>query len=260
MSASTVSIGKARSVRDMVSEAEWATRVDLAAAYRLMAHFGVFDLTYNHLSARVSDEPEHYLIKAETLLFEQVTASSLVKYDFANNKVMDSDLKAGLGGLVIHGGVMEARPDVNAVFHTHTPAVMGVSAQKGGLLPINQHAIQIYRKIAYMEYRGLEFNIDERKRIVDTLGDKSIVIMHNHGALVCERHIPRAFNRHHFLEMACQGQIAAQAGGGELILPSAEVIEFSNKQVERFEDSPPPGRDWPACVALMDSLDPSYKE
>ena len=250
------------SLRSQVSEAEWQTRLELAACYRLMAHTGVFDLTYNHLSARLPDAPEHYLIKGERQLFQQVTASSLVKYDFAGNKLIDSEHAVSRGGLVIHAGVLEARPDIAAVFHTHTAANMAVSNHKCGLLPITQHALHFYNAIGYHDFAGFEFDLEGRVRLNRDLEGKLVMLMRNHGALVCGRTIPEAYVDHHFLEMACQAQIGALAAGGvdQIVIPSDAVARHAAEQARKMGPITRDSRDWGALVALADTLDPSYRD
>jgi ribulose-5-phosphate 4-epimerase/fuculose-1-phosphate aldolase len=250
------------SLRDRVSEAEWQARVELAACYRLMAHAGVFDLTYNHLSARLPDRPEHYLIKGERQLFQQVSASSLVKYDFAGNKLIDSPHAVSRGGLVIHGGVLEARPDIAAVFHTHTAANIGVSTHKCGLLPISQHALRFYGAIGYHEFTGFEFDLEGRQRLNRDLEGKYVMLMRNHGALVCGRTIPEAYVLHHMLELACQAQVAALAAGGvdRIVIPSSEVAAHAARQANGHGPITRDSRDWAALLELADALDPSYRD
>ena len=250
------------SVRDQVSEAEWQTRLELAACYRLMAHAGVFDLTYNHLSARLPDRPDHYLIKGERQLFQQVTASSLLKYDFAGNKLIDSPHSVSLGGLVIHAGVLEARDDLAAVFHTHTAANIAVSCHKCGLLPISQHALHFYGTIGHHAFAGFEFDLEGRKRLNADLAGRRVMLMRNHGALVCGRTIPEAYVEHHNLEMACQAQIGALAAGGvdQIVIPSDEICRHAAEQAHRRGTITRDSRDWGALVALADALDPSYRD
>jgi ribulose-5-phosphate 4-epimerase/fuculose-1-phosphate aldolase len=222
----------------------------------------VFDLTYNHLSARLPDNPGHYLIKGERQLFQQVTASSLVKYDFAGNKLIESPYAVSRGGLVIHGGVLEARSDINAVFHTHTAANIAVSCHKCGLLPISQHALHFYGAIAYHEFAGFEFDLEGRTRLNRDLEGRYTMLMRNHGALVCGRTIPEAYVNHHFLEMACQAQIGALAAGGvdQIVIPSDAVAAHAVRQAHAHGPITRDSRDWAALVALADSLDPSYRE
>lgn len=247
-------------VREAVSEAEWQTRVELAACHRLMAHFGIHDITHNHLTARVPDAPEHFLIKPYDYVFEEVTASSLIKYDFDGNPQQDDRPKLRGGGLVIHAGLFRARPDLNALFHTHTPANMGVASQKQGLLPINQHAMHFYGRIAYHDFGGFEFDVNMREPLVRDLGDKQFALLRNHGSLVCGRSVGEAYVEHHFLEMACQGQIAALAGGAEVVLIAPEICEFAAKQAADNHNRATGGKDWLSSLRMADRLDPSFRD
>ena len=228
---------------------ERRARVELAACYRLLAHFGVSDLTYNHLSARVPGEPERLLIKPRTMMFEEITASSLEKF-----ALDDPRLKGG--AKVIHAGILAARPDINAVFHTHTPANMGVASQAQGLLMINQHAVSFYRRIAYHDFGGFEFDDAMREPLLRDLGDKRVALLRNHGALVCGRSIPEAFVTLHFLEMACKGQIAALAGGTKVTLIADAVCERGARQ---FEEADPVSKDWDACLRLARRIAPDLE-
>jgi ribulose-5-phosphate 4-epimerase/fuculose-1-phosphate aldolase len=246
------------SLRERVSPAEWETRVMLAASYRLMAHAGIFDLANNHLSARIPDRPDAYLVKGQSQFFDEVTASSLLAYDFRGAQLYPSDDCVSPGGLVIHGGVMEARPDLMAVFHTHTPANIGVSAQACGLLPISQHAVKFYNRIGYHEFGGFEFDLAGRERLIRDLEGKRTLIMRNHGVLCCGRSIPEAYVSHHFLEMACRAQVAALAAGGTtaLVIPSPEVAEHAARQSEKTDRT----RDWPALMRLADRIAPTFRD
>ena len=261
MSVVNFSFKSTKSLEGTVSAAEWETRLALAACYRLLAHTGVWDMTYNHLSARIPDAPNHYLIKGERQLFSQVTASSLVKYDLDGAKLTETPHSVSRGGLVIHAGVLEARSDINAVFHTHTEASMAVSAQKIGLLPITQHALRFYGFIAYHDFGGFEFDLDGRKRLNDDLAGKYVMIMRNHGALVTGRTIAEAYVEHHFLEYACRAQIGALAAGGidGLIIPSDEVASHAAQQIRSRGPETEQGRDWGAMIELIDSIDDSYR-
>jgi ribulose-5-phosphate 4-epimerase/fuculose-1-phosphate aldolase len=253
----------AASMRERVSPAEWEARVKLAACYRLMAHTGISDLTYNHLSARVPDHLDWYLIKGERTLFDEVTASSLLTYDLNGNKIYESVDKVGIGGLVIHGGVMEARPDIAAVFHTHTPANMGVSSQKFGLLQLTQHSSYFYNQIGYHDFGGFEFDLAGRKRLVADLAGIRTLLLKNHGALVCGRSIPEAYIMHHFLEMACQAQVAALSAGGGIehinVIEPAE-LERCAQQTAKMDERNEQHRDWDALMRLADRLDPSFRD
>lgn len=250
------------SLRDIVSAAEWDTRVKLAASYRLMAHAGITDLTYNHLSARIPDRPERYAIKAEHELFDEVTASSLLVYDFSGEKIYPSEGSVSRGGLVIHGGVMEARPDIMAVFHTHTAANIGVSAMKCGLLPISQHAVRFHNRIGYHDFNGFEFDLEGRTRLTRDLEGKLMLMLRNHGVLACGRSIPEAYINHHFFEMACQGQVAALTVGGldGLNIPDDAMSEKSALQAARAGHRDENHRDWRALMRLADRIDPAFRD
>ena len=245
-------------VRSMVSEEEWQTRIDLAVAYRLISHFGFDDLTYNHLSARVPGEPEHMLIKPVNIMFSEVTASSLIKYDLDGNPITEGAPQLWGGGFVIHCGVMKERPDVNAAFHTHSPAVMGVCSQKQGLLPINQYALTFYKKLAYHDFHGFEFNEELRAPLFRDLGDKNVMLMRNHGCLICSTSVGHAFVLHHFLELACQGQLAAMTGGAEINIPDEKVLDFAVSQLGDLNPEKALAKDWPACLRLAERVAPGF--
>ena len=213
-----------------MSDEEWATRVDLAAFYRLVAHFGMDDLIYNHISARVPGPDEHFLLNPFGLLYEEVTASNLVKVDLDGNILEETDSRINPAGFVIHSCVHRERHDLLCVAHTHTTAGVGVSAQADGLLPISQTGLLYKDLIGYHDYEGLALNLDEQKRLLDDLGqDKQLLILRNHGLLACGRTIPEAFIMLFYLEQACRIQVAAQAGGS-LSLPSPEVQDLAHQQ------------------------------
>lgn len=242
-----------------MSEAERDTRIKLAACYRLMAHFGVDDLTYNHLSARVPSAPDTLLIKPSTQMFSEVTASSLGQYHFDGTPVRAGAPLSG-GALVIHAGILQARPDLNAVFHTHTTANMGVASQEHGLLMINQHAVKFHGRLGYHTFAGFEFNMSQREPLIASLEGYRAVMLRNHGALVCGRTIPEAFVDHHYLEFACRGQIAALAGGAKYSLISDEVARYGASQIN-YEDPQKTGaKDWDACMRLAYKLDPGFAD
>jgi ribulose-5-phosphate 4-epimerase/fuculose-1-phosphate aldolase len=245
--------------REACTELEWATRVELAACYRLMAHFGVSDLTYNHLSARVPDAPDTFLVKPTNFMFDEVTASSLLKFDFEGKPYQDGPPNRG-GAHVIHAGVLQARPDLNAVFHTHTTANVGVSAQKHGLLMLSQHAMGFYKRIAYHDFGGFEFNLDQREPLLQSLGDMNYAILRNHGVLVCGKNLPQTFVDHHYLEMACRAQIAALSGGVEVSLIDEKVCERAAVQYQTIDPKQAGGKDWSSCLRLLRRLYPSFEE
>jgi len=255
-------VTKRNTIRDQVSAEEWAARVALAAGHRVLAHYGVNDLTYNHFGLRVPGEPDRMLIKRWDWMFSEVTASSLLKVDFDGNVVTDTDVETIKGGaLIIHAGLLKRRPDLNATLHTHTPAGMGVAAHKFGLLPINQHAIRFYGEIKYHEFEGFEFDAEMTPKLLRDLDGGHFMILRNHGVLVCGGSVAECVVGHHFLEIACQGQVAALAAGeGNYTVPSKEACEYGHSQFLAGGSALNGGKDWAACVRLADRLDPSYKE
>lgn len=257
----TVAIGKkTKPVRERVSKAEWQARCELAAAHRLIAHFVFVDMTYNHVSVRVPGEPGHFLVKAGNLFMEQVTASSLVKYDVEGNRVMDSEYKASAAAYNLHAAVLKARPDVAAVVHTHSPANLAVSAQKHGLLRITQQAMRFYNRVARYPNEVDDTTREGTDRLAAALGEKWVMILENHGALVCGTTLPEAYIYHHFFELACRAQVGALAGGAELIVPAPEVCAERVEKFGRVGVYDAKSRDWVASLALVEKLYPDYKE
>ncbi len=252
------------SVRDRVSAAEWEVRVKLAAAYRLASLKRWTDHVYTHFSARVPGPDEHFLINAFGLLFDEISASNLVKVDIDGTIVDDpTGLGINYAGYVIHSAIHAARPDLQAVLHTHTRDGIAVSAQKGGLLPISQHSLGFTNRIAYHGYEGVALDLDERERLVADLGDKSVMILRNHGLLTGGVSVEHAFQQLHRLEYACNIQIAAQAGGNaELIFPPAEVVDKVEQQAKAFSSGTGPGvdRHWNALIRELDRHGSGYKE
>lgn len=246
------------SVRDQVSEEEWQIRVDLACLYRLVAHYRWTDSIYTHLSARIPGPDHHFLLNPYGLMFEEVTASSLVKIDTEGKLVMDSPFEVNEAGFTIHSAVHMARPEVMCVAHTHTRAGMAVSAQKEGLLPITQNSLMFYGDhLAYHDYEGIAFDLDERERLQADLGGRYAMILRNHGLLACGRTIGEAFEILQNLEHACVAQLAAQTGE-ELILPSEEVCQHTADQFWGDGSKPFGERAWPAMRRMMDRYSPGY--
>jgi len=248
-------------VRARVSPEEWQVRVDLAAAYQLAALFKWTDLIYTHFSARVPGS-EHFLINPYGFLFDEITASNLVKIDHEGN-VLDDPLGAGYNkaGFVIHGCVHEARPEISCVLHTHTRAGVAVSAQKCGLLPISQHAVRVYDMITYHDYEGIALDLDERTRLARDLGPTSrAMILRNHGLLTMGLTVREAFDIMYYLDCACQIQVDALANG------NAEVLMISKEATSKgFAQFEAPGRlapqkDWPALLRLLDRKGIRYAE
>jgi ribulose-5-phosphate 4-epimerase/fuculose-1-phosphate aldolase len=249
-----------KTLRERVSEAEWQQRVDLAACYRLIAHFRWTDLIYTHISARVPGEEDRFLINAYGLMFDEMKASNLVKVDHEGNLVDDP---TGLGinpaGFTIHSAVHMARPEVACVLHTHTAAGMAVASQKQGLLPLNQHAMRFHNRIGYHDYEGVALDLDERGRLQKNLGDKYVLILRSHGLLTCGRTVREAFDLMYYLQRACEAQVVAQSTGAELILGDDKVAELVARQFERPE-RPSAKKDWPALTRMLDRIDPSYRD
>ena len=251
---------KTPSVRDRVSVEEWDMRCDLAAAYRLAAQFRWTDLIYTHFSARVPGT--HFLlINPYGLMFDEVTASSLVKIDEDGNIVDDA---TGLGinyaGFVIHGAVHQARPEVACVIHTHTRAGVAVSAQKDGLLPISQHALRIHGMLTYHDYEGVALDMDERKRIATDLGATSkAMIMRNHGLLSLGATVGEAFHFMYYLDTACQIQIDAMAGGREQLLVLAEQTAQKGYLQMGGPNGSKLDKEWPTLLRMLDRKGEVYR-
>ena len=243
-----------------IGDAEWQVRVDLAAAYRLLHQYRMTDLIYNHISARVPGAHDRFLINPYGLLYEEVTASSLVEVD-ADGKVHRDLTGMGVnpGGFTIHSAVHAARPDVGCVIHTHTAATLAVATMKEGLLPLTQMAMRFTRRVAYHDYEGVYFTDDERRRLQASLGDRNVMLLRNHGTLACGRTISEAFDVIYYLERACQAQVSLLALGRELVAPPIQVGE----QVASVFESPTraaPAKIWPAMLRMLDRIDPSYRD
>ncbi|MCH9674763.1 MAG: class II aldolase/adducin family protein, partial [Gammaproteobacteria bacterium] len=207
-----------------ITDSEWQTRVDLAALYRLFVRYGWTDLIYTHISARVPGEKDLYLINPFGPMFDEMTASSLVKVDFDGNVVDDSGEEYNRAGHLIHTAVLKARPDVNFVLHTHTRAGTAVSAMKCGLLPLSQHANIIRNEVAYHEYAPVTSDEEECEHLGRDLGDKPLMVLHNHGALACGRTAAEAFWYLYYLEMSCKIQVDILAAGKDYIVPDEKAI------------------------------------
>lgn len=248
------------SVRSRVSPEEWQTRVDLAACYRLVALYGWDDLVFTHVSARVPGPEEHFLINAYGLLFEEMAASSLVKVDLQGDLVMESPYVINPAGFTIHSAVHEARPDVNCVLHTHTPAGVAVSAQAAGLLPISQASLFPLISIGYHDYEGVALNPEEKPRLVADLGAHSTLILRNHGLLTAAATIPDAFLRMYILESACRTQLLAQSSGAELTAIDSRILKGIAAQAEAVTKGLGGQLAWPGLLRKLDRQDPSFRE
>ena len=245
-------------VRDQVSEAEWAQRVDLAALYRLVAHHGWDDMLFTHLSARVPGTEDQFLLNPFGLMFEEVTASSLVKVDSEGNKVLDSPYDINPAGFTIHSAVHMARHDAHCVMHLHTDDGVAVSAQEAGLMPITQHAMQL-GEIAYHDYEGVALDLDERERIVADLGERKAMILRNHGTLAVGATCADAFLVMYYLERACSMQIRALTGGGAISEPPQGSAEKAAEQSKVLFDGTVGPLAWSTLLRKADRLDPSFR-
>ena len=248
------------SIRDQVSDAEWQLRVDLAACYRIIAMYGWDDLVFTHVSARIPGPEHHFLINAYGLLFEEMTASSLVKVDLNGEKVDDTPHMVNPAGFVIHSAIHEARQDVGCVLHTHTKAGVAVSIQEGGLLPLSQTSLFPYSSLAYHDYEGVALNDDEKPRLVADMGSANALILRNHGLLTTGKTIADAFLFMYVLETACQIQLMAQSTGNNLIQVPQPIVDGIQAQAEQVTKGLMGNLVWPGLLRKLDRKDPSYKE
>ena len=242
-----------------VSPEEWQTRVDLAAAYRLVALFRWDDLVFTHITAKIPGT-EHFLINPYGLAFEEITASSLLKIDLAGNKLSDSPHPVNPAGFVIHGCIHEARPEANAVLHTHTRAGVAVSAMKKGLLPLSQHSLRVYSELTYHDYEGVALEMDERTRMARDLGKEShAMVLKNHGLLTLGKSVSEAFEYMYYLECACQIQVDALSGGQDTVtFITDETVEKGKQQFNR-PNRQSAEKHWPALLRMLDRRGSDYK-
>jgi ribulose-5-phosphate 4-epimerase/fuculose-1-phosphate aldolase len=246
-------------VRSQVGEPEWQLRVDLAACYRLVAHFGWSDLIFTHISARLPGPEHHFLINPYGMTFDEITASSLVKIDLEGNKVMDSPYEINPAGFTIHSAVHAARDDARCVLHTHSINGVAVSAQKCGVLPISQQSTFVLSSLAYHDYEGLALNADEKPRLVRDLGDRTFLMLRNHGLLTVGPTVAEAFVAMYTFEATCTIQIRAQAGG-ELIRVDPRIIEGAMVARQTVTQGVGTGAlTWPALLRKLDRIDPSFR-
>ena len=246
------------SLKDAVSTEEWQLRVDLAACYRLVAMYGWTDLIFTHISARVPGPEHHFLINPYGLMFDEITATSLVKVDRNCNKVIDSPFPVNPAGFVIHSAVHEAREDIQCVMHVHTRAGVAVSAQKCGVLPISQQSTFVLASLAYHDYEGVAFRDDEKPRLQADLGDRSFLMLRNHGLLTVGRTIADAFLSMYIFESACQIQVSAQAGG-ELTPVHPQILNGVQQAIKVQTDGLGAAFVWPSLLRKLDRMDTGYK-
>lgn len=248
-----------RSLEGKVSGEEWKQRVELAALYRLVALYGWDDLIFTHISARIPGPEHHFLINPYGMMFDEITASSLVKIDTNGNKVEDSPYPVNPAGFTIHSAIHMNREDAHCVIHLHTVDGVAMASQECGLLPITQHAQSVYGDLAYHDYEGIALELGERERIVADIRDKNCVILRNHGTLTMGKTCADAFMRMYYLEKAASMQVRALAGGMRPYGINQGVAEKNAAITKTAFDGPISGLAWPALIRKLDRIDPSYK-
>ncbi len=246
-------------VRERVTPEESEQRVALAAAYRLVAHFGWDDLIFTHLSARVPGPEHHFLINPYGMTFDEITASSLVKVDLDGNKVMESPYEINPAGFTIHSAIHAGRDNAKCIFHVHSVNGVAVSVQKNGLLPISQQSIFVLPSLAYHDYEGVALREDEKPRLVRDLGDKTYFMLRNHGLITVADNVPDAFVALYTFESACMIQVRAQAGGGALTPVDPCIIATAQQQALEVTGAAGGALAWPALLRKLDRIDPSYR-
>ena len=242
--------------RNLVSDTEWNQRVDLAACYQLLAHYGWDDGVFTHSTARVPNS-NHFLINPFGLKFNEVTASNLVKIDREGKKVLDSPYPILEAGFIVHSAIHLGQADAHCVMHTHTLAGCAVAAQKEGLLMLNQKSMEFYNRIGYHDYEGIADNLEERDRMAANLGSNKALIMRNHGLLTIGQNMAQTFGRMRRLQQACEIQIMAQSGGRQLIEPSPETCEHAALQFDKRTN--PNEVAWAAELRMLDSIDSGFR-
>lgn len=251
----------------MMTTTEQSLRQELAACYRLIAHFRMSDLIFTHISLRLPGPEHHFLINPYGLLFDEITASSLVKIDLQGRPVEATPHPVNPAGFVIHSAIHAAREDAHCVLHTHTRAGCAVAALECGLLPLNQMSMEFYGKVAYHAYEGIALDMDEQRRLVADLGEKPVMILRNHGLLTTGRSVAEAFLRMYYLEKACEIQLAAQSAG-QVILPPAEVCRHTERQfndlgrgLKQGELADPDALPlaWAALLRMLEKVAPGYR-
>lgn len=247
-------------VRDRVSAQEWDQRVALAAAYRLVAHFHWDDLVFTHLSARVPGPEHHFLINPYGMLFDEITASSLVKIDLDGNKVIDSPYEINPAGFTIHSAIHAAREDAHCVFHVHSQNGIAVSANKSGVLPISQQSIFVLSSLAYHDYEGVALRDEEKPRLVHDLGDKNFLMLRNHGLLTVADNVADAFLFLYLFETTCAIQVKAQVDEATMIPIDPRIIAGAQAQAKQVTRGAGGMLAWPGLIRKLERIDPSYRD
>jgi ribulose-5-phosphate 4-epimerase/fuculose-1-phosphate aldolase len=243
-----------------MNDDEWKQRVDLAACYRLVAHFHWDDLIFTHISARVPGPEHHFLINPYGMTFDEITASSLVKVDLEGRKVSDSPFEINPAGFTIHSAIHAAREDAKCVIHTHSLNGVAVSAGKDGVLPISQQSTLVLASLAYHDYEGVALLEDEKPRLVRDLGDKNFFMLRNHGLLTVADNIPDAFLFMYLFEAACTIQVRAQTAKSELIPIDPKIIGGAKAMAKQVTRGAGGGLAWPGLLRKLDRIDPSYRD
>lgn len=246
------------SMKDQVSADEWQLRCDLAACYRLVALYGWTDLIFTHISARVPGPEHHFLINPYGMMFDEITASSLIKVDQDGNKLSESPLPVNRAGFVIHSAIHAVRDNAQCVIHTHTRAGVGVSAQRNGVLPISQQSMFVLASLAYHDYEGVALHDAEKPRLQDDLGTANFLMLRNHGLLTVGASIPDAFLSMYIFETACQIQLAAQAGGGELRMIAPSILGSTAESMKAQTSGMGGAFAWPALIRKLNRVDEGY--
>ena len=248
-------------LRHEVSDAEWSTRQNLAAAFRVACHFGWNQTVNNHISARVPDEPDHFIMNPTNLAWDEMSASCMIKMQLDGTVKSDTDLEVGPAGKNFHGAILAAKPELCCVFHIHPTDGVVVSALKEGLIFADQGSCALYGLVGYHVFEGLASARDEGLRIVEDLGDNMVLIMRNHGLLSAGRTIGEAFAYMQRLITACETQVKLMSTGAQINKIPAEVLEHTRKQMLNRTDGRPFGeKAWPAMVRLADRLDPGFRK
>jgi ribulose-5-phosphate 4-epimerase/fuculose-1-phosphate aldolase len=248
-------------VRDRVSPDEWQARVNLAATYRLVADYGWDDMIFTHISMRVPGPEHHFLINPYGMLFNEITASSLVKIDLDGAIVMESPYNVNPAGFTIHSAIHAHREDAHCVIHLHSDDGSAVAAQSDGLLPLTQHAMIVGGDLAYHDYEGIALDLGERERLVADIGTKNCVLLRNHGTLTMGKTCADAFLRMYYLERACTMQVKAlTAGANGIKLPNQGVPEHTAAQAKMGFDGPVGNLAWPGLLRRLDRIDPSFRD
>jgi len=247
-------------VKAQVTDTEWQLRVDLAACYRLVAHFGWDDLIFTHISARLPGPEHHFLINPYGMTFDEVTASSLVKIDLEGKKLMDSPYEINPAGFTIHSAIHAAREDVRCVLHTHSLNGVAVSASRQGVLPVSQQSIFVLASLAYHDYEGVALHEGEKPRLVRDLGDKTFLMLRNHGLLTAGTSIPEAFQAMYMFEAACAIQLRAQAASPELIPIDPKIVAGATMAAKQVTRSQGASLAWPGLLRKLDRIDQSYRD